>query len=103
MASDSLAQSLPSYTHIHMGAHTHTHTVTQWAQWEVPAKRVAIMLKSADLFSRDLQQFESTRAFFSPLYHNTMDMLICSLNTRQKLQNGLFALCCDLALNFATH
>lgn len=77
MASDSPMQSLLSYTH----AHTHTFTVsyigTLRAQWEVAAKRAAIVPVRVRVFSQEIYSCLNQPAPFL-LNHYTMDMLIWS-------------------------
>lgn len=74
MASDSPTQSLLSYTHTYIYTYTRTLPVTHWAQWEVPAKRAAIVRMRVLVFSQEIYScLKQPAPFF--LNHDTMDML----------------------------
>lgn len=87
MASDSPTQCLLSYTHMHTRTHTHTLSLTHWAQWEVSAKRAAIVHMRALVFSQEIYSSLKQPAPF-PLNHNTMDMLIWSSTWDKSSKTG---------------
>lgn len=84
MASDSPTQCLLIDTH----TQTHTVSVTRSAQWEVPAKRAAIVHMRALGFSPEIYSSLKQPAPF-PLNHNTMDMLIWSSTWDKSSKMGL--------------
>lgn len=77
MASDSPMQSLLSYTHAHTHTFTVSYTGTLRAQWEVAAKRAAIVPVRVRVFSQEIYSCLNQPAPFL-LNHHTMDMLIWS-------------------------
>lgn len=82
-----IASYKPAELHTHIYTYTSTLSVTRWAQWEVLAKRAAIVCMRVLVFSQEIYSCLKQPAPFL-LNHYTMDMLIWSSTWDKRSKMG---------------